>query len=273
MTSSNFNTTTEWLLVHEGGYVNHPKDPGGATNKGVTQRVYDSYRRRQKLPIRSVKSIELSEVFNIYRTQYWDAADCDLMPNGLDYAVYDFSVNSGPKRAIQFLQRILKVKDDGIVGNVTLGAIAIRDINALIVEYCEARFEWLKTLKTWDTFGKGWTRRVMGEKIGVQETDTGVIDRAVKMHLGAQVAAPTIEAPGKALVEDTKFSVAALDFLADKNNLIKAAMGAIPGALAAIAAVPEGPAQWVVGGILVISFGAVAYEYLQRIQAGKLEAS
>jgi lysozyme family protein len=126
MTATNFTKTTSWLLIHEGGYVDHPEDPGGATNRGVTQAVYDGYRIRKGKQVRSVRYIDDAEVYDIYRTQYWDKVWGDELPNGLDYAVFDFAVNSGPSRAIKFLQRVIGVPDDGIMGNVTMGKIRER---------------------------------------------------------------------------------------------------------------------------------------------------
>ena len=92
------------LAVHEGGYSNHPDDPGGATNRGVTQRTYDSYRARHGLERRDVRQITDGEVAEIYRGQYWDAIRGDDLPAGVAYCVFDAAVNSGPGRALRWLQ-------------------------------------------------------------------------------------------------------------------------------------------------------------------------
>ena len=156
-----YSSALKEVLRHEGGYVNHPRDPGGATNFGVTQRVYDAYRRRKGVSTAmSVRHITNSEVQEIYRTQYWDQIRGNDLPDGLDYAVFDFGVNSGPSRAIKFLQRILGVQDDGIIGNVTLAAAHSSDAAALCGQLCDNRLAWLKRLRHWDAFGRGWTRRV-----------------------------------------------------------------------------------------------------------------
>lgn len=181
--SSNYSTVIPLVLAHEGGYVNHPKDPGGATNKGVTQGTYDSHRRRKGLPKRSVRQITEAEVQEIYRTQYWDKVAGDELPAGVDYAVFDFAVNSGPSRAVKVLQRIVGAAVDGIIGDETISktcAAAAADEEALIVEYCNRRLAFMKSLRTWSTFGKGWSRRVMGAHHGFQETDEGVIDYAIR---------------------------------------------------------------------------------------------
>jgi len=154
---------SHWLslvLVHEGGYVNHPSDPGGATNKGVTQAVYDTYRRRQGKPTQSVKHITAAELVAIYRRDYWDKIKGDDLPAGLDYAVFDFAVNSGITRAAQYLQRLVGVKDDGKIGPKTLEAVSMHDRKQLINRLCDKRLSFLRGLGTFSVFGKGWTRRV-----------------------------------------------------------------------------------------------------------------
>lgn len=263
---ANFETETGWLLVHEGGYVNHPKDPGGATNRGVTQATYDGYRRRMNLAKRSVKEITMAEVMAIYKSQYWDVVKGDELPAGLDYAVYDFSVNSGASRAVKFLQELLGVKADGMLGNQTLGALAEfspEDMRELIQNYCEKRWNWMKTLKTWSTFGTGWTRRVMGEQLGVQDADTGVIDRAVKLSLGMETAAPTRAAAGKALEEDTK-AVALVSEGFNQNTLGTIAAGVAPTALVA-AIQQQGPMQYALAAVVVVAAIMAAIVFYKKV--------
>ena len=160
MTQANFNKALEYVLEHEGGYVNHPRDPGGATNFGVTQAVYDGYRKLRGRGQQSVKFISQDEVQAIYKFQYWDKVQGDLLPTGLDYAVFDFAVNSGVGRASKYLQAVLGVAQDGQIGARTLAAISspVAAINAL----CDRRMGFLRNLGTFLTFGKGWTRRVTG---------------------------------------------------------------------------------------------------------------
>jgi lysozyme family protein len=147
-------------LKYEGGYSNHPKDPGGATMRGVTQRVYDAWRRTRGLKPRSVNDIYAVEVGTIYRRQYWDAVRGDDLPAGIDAAVFDAAVNSGPVRAAKWLQAALGVSQDGHIGVVTMDAARHADQAATARAVCEARLAWLKGLKTWPTFGKGWGRRI-----------------------------------------------------------------------------------------------------------------
>jgi len=259
----NFDMIQGWVATHEGGYVNHPRDPGGATNKGVTQRVYDGWRRANGLPTQSVRSITEDEAVTLYRTQYWDTVKGDQLPSGLDYAVYDFAVNSGPSRAVKFLQRVIGVAADGQMGNVTLGKIKEleyeNEIDDIVEELCTARWNWMKTLSTFKTFGRGWTRRVMGDEIGVQDGDSGVIDRAWKLARGAEnIAEPTKPAAGKALEEDTKVTTRIRQGI-NLDTIGKiAGGGSIPTAIVA-ASQDEGPMQYALSGAVVIAalLGAV----------------
>lgn len=161
MATGNYTDLLPKVLAHEGGYVNHPKDPGGATNKGVTQATYDKYRRSKKLPLRSVKLITMDEVREIYKRDYWDVNRCDQLPAGLDYPVFDSGINSGPSRGAKWLQQALGVKADGQIGPATLfAADAVRDKAITARKACEIRRSFLTSLSTFKTFGKGWLRRV-----------------------------------------------------------------------------------------------------------------
>lgn len=177
MTAQNFARALERVLVHEGGYANHPKDPGGATMKGVTQNVYDAYRQRRHLSRRSVKLIEAAELQDIYRRQYWSAVKGDKLPAGVDYAVFDGSVHSGPEQSVKWLQRALgTVKVDGQIGEATLAAIERHpDHDKLIAAMLDRRLAFLQALKTWGTFGKGWAARVKQVKSIGQAWATGSI--------------------------------------------------------------------------------------------------
>lgn len=148
------------VLVHEGGYSNHPKDPGGATMRGVTQRVYDAYRDRKVCARQAVKSIDVLELNEIYRTSYWDLIRGDELPVGVSYVVFDGAVNSGVKRSVMWLQKALGVVADGVMGPATVAAAKSANPMNLISKICATRLAFLKALKTWPTFGKGWARRV-----------------------------------------------------------------------------------------------------------------
>jgi lysozyme family protein len=182
----------EITLGFEGGVSNHPKDPGGLTNKGVTQRVYDAYRKALNLSPRSVKLITKAELLAIYRKQYWMQVCGDDLPAGVDLVVFDYAVNSGAARAIKDLQRVVGVNVDAVVGEITLQAISSADIHKVINGVCDKRYSFMRKLKTWPTFGRGWTARVAGVRSAGLEM-VGVVPSAV--------VAP-VAAPAKAIVVD-----------------------------------------------------------------------
>ena len=168
--NSNFEKALALVLEHEGGYVDHPKDPGGATNRGVTHAVYNAYRKIRGRGMQSVKFITDDELRAIYKFQYWDKVQGDFLPTGLDYAVFDFAVNSGVGRAAKYLQAVLGVAQDGQIGARTLAAITkpVNTINAL----CDRRMGFLRNLRTFLTFGKGWSRRVQDVRAHALEMAT-----------------------------------------------------------------------------------------------------
>lgn len=162
-----FGKALSLVLEHEGGYSNHPSDPGGATMKGVIQRVYDAYRRRKGLRPRTVKKLEESELQDIYRHLYWNKIDGDELPSGLDYCVFDAAVNSGPHQSALWLQRALNdagqtIVVDGMIGPVTLAAAEKARRDAVIDSMCARRLRMLRRLRTWKVFGRGWKSRVDG---------------------------------------------------------------------------------------------------------------
>lgn len=147
------------ILKHEGGFVDHPSDPGGATNKGIT---ISTFRRHIKKDgtVADLKKMTTAQAVKVYKAEYWDKVRGDDLPVGVDYAVADFGVNSGPSRGIKHLQRAVGVTEDGVIGPATMAAIK-RVAPAVIVQrITDSRMAFLRGLKTWGTFGKGWTRRV-----------------------------------------------------------------------------------------------------------------
>ena len=114
----NYNFCLQQVLKYEGGFSNHPNDPGGATMRGVTQDVYDGWRKAHNQPVQSVKNISNDELQGIYRQLHWDKIRGDDLPSGLDLAVFDFAVNSGVNRASKYLQAIVGTPQDGIIGPV-----------------------------------------------------------------------------------------------------------------------------------------------------------
>lgn len=157
----NFQRALKLVLAHEGGWADHPKDPGGATMKGVTIGTYRQYVNPTgtKEDLRKITDAQLAEV---YRRHYWDAVRADDLPDGVDYAVFDFAVNSGPSRAVKYIQAVVGASQDGKIGPATLKAIAAANPAQVINSLCDDRLAFLKKLPTWKTFGKGWSSRVSG---------------------------------------------------------------------------------------------------------------
>jgi len=164
--NSNFPEALRLVLKHEGGYVNHPRDPGGATNLGITIGTAKRYGvdmdGDNDTDIVDIKMLTPSVASKIYKGEYWDKVAGDLLPSGLDYAVFDFAVNSGIGRAPKYLQAVLGVTQDGKIGPATLKAIQGKNVADLINQLCDRRLVFLKNLDTWGTFGRGWTSRVSG---------------------------------------------------------------------------------------------------------------
>lgn len=146
-------------MAHEGGYVNNPRDPGGMTNLGVTARNWENWSNSVASEA-TMRSLTPDDVRPFYRVNYWNTVSADALPSGVDWAVFDFGVNSGIARSAQYLQRILGVNVDGHIGPLTLSAANKRDPKELIDLICNAREEFLKSLSTFSQFGRGWLRRV-----------------------------------------------------------------------------------------------------------------
>jgi lysozyme family protein len=160
MAASTYDEALRRLLIHEGGYSNHPSDPGGATNFGIT--IYD-YRRyvNAGASAADVKAMKVEDAKSIYRAKYWNAMRCDELPAGLDYAVFDYGVNSGIGRSGKVLRRLLKLSDaSSMVSDEVIAAVRRTDAASLVAALCEERLAFLQSLKTWPVFGKGWGRRV-----------------------------------------------------------------------------------------------------------------
>lgn len=201
MTASSYGVALARVLVHEGGWSDHPRDPGDATMKGVTQRVYDGWRRRRGVAVRSVRLIEQAEVEAIYRVQYWDAIRGDDLPGGLDYCVFDAAVNSGPGQAAKWLQRALDVTADGQIGEATLAALTGRAVTEVIEAVCDRRLTMLRGLRTWTVFGAGWSRRVAEVRAGAKRMALSPKDRALP-----PATAPMPDEVAKARATETRLS-------------------------------------------------------------------
>jgi lysozyme family protein len=156
---ANYETSLKRVLAHEGGYTDDPRDPGGATNWGIT--IFDArmYWKRDATA-EDVKAMPLDVAKRIYKSKYWDAMRCDELPAGVDYAVFDFGVNSGISRSLKFLEGIASVPVDGKADDTLIRTVANMPAKPVITELCNKRLVFLQGLKTWPVFGNGWGRRV-----------------------------------------------------------------------------------------------------------------
>lgn len=155
-----FDAAFDTLVAHEGGLVSNPKDPGGLTKYGVSQRQY---------PNLDIANLTLDEAKALYYRDYWQRAQCDRLPPDLVLDLFDAAVNSGIGQAIRWLQRSVGVADDGVMGPLTLAAIQrLDDTSAIRARFNGHRLEFMTRLSTWDAFGKGWSRRVAAnlQKVG-----------------------------------------------------------------------------------------------------------
>ena len=150
----NFDECLKMLLHHEGGYVWHEEDPGGETNLGVTKKVYQEWGGTKDM-----KDLTVEDVAPIYKKNYWDRCKCDDLESGVDWVVFDWAVNSGTGRAAKAIQKICGAAQDGAIGPKTLALIGTQNTQYVIEEFGKIRQDFYESLKTFDTFGKGWTRR------------------------------------------------------------------------------------------------------------------
>ena len=154
----NFDKCLKMLLKHEGGFVNHPKDPGGMTNLGVTKAVYDKWIGRASTEA-EMRALTPKDVAPIYKKNYWDKVRGDDLPSGADWACFDWAVNSGSGRPAKALQRIVGATQDGAIGPQTLKMVASQDPKMIVEKMYDQRQAFYENLKTFETFGRGWTRR------------------------------------------------------------------------------------------------------------------
>lgn len=203
------------LLAHEGGYTNHPADPGGPTNFGIT--IYDF--RKYVMPgatAADVRAMRLEDAKGIYRAKYWDAQRCDEFEPGVDYAIFDYGVNSGIGRSGRVLRRILGLSDaESAITPAVVASANDRPAVELVAAICDERLAFLRSLRTWPVFGKGWGRRVVEVK---------AFALSIAADLPALDSAPLVPAPGRAIDPDKFARVRALQTLL-------AAAGFDPGAI------------------------------------------
>jgi lysozyme family protein len=249
-----FPRALQLVLVHEGGWADHPNDPGGATMKGITIATFRKYLKRPDATKTELRNISDETVAAIYRRNYWNHIRGDQLPAGIDYALFDFAVNSGPTRAVKMLQKVIGLTGDDIDGKV--GPQTIAKINAVraataILDLCAARLDWLETLRTWNSFGRGWTSRI----VDVQRD-------ALKM-IGDPQFIPQSPLPDP---EDATRG----DPAPTKPPVTGTDVAAGGGFLAAIGAAVATGAKWAIVAALVIGAG---YVVLRVVKASKANQS
>lgn len=204
---SNWQPAMAIELRFEGGKVDDPRDPGGRTNQGVTQRVFSAWLRQRGLPVRDVYLMTAAERDAIYRQQYGDKIEFDALPPGVDLVVLDGAINSGVGQSIKWLQRCLGITADGVMGNVTLTATQnYPDHDALIAAMCARRMAFLKNLKHWPVYKNGWTSRVNQVKAKGQAWAMGSVGPEVVYAPGGEkkgLVTQAVAAPRRAIADAT----------------------------------------------------------------------
>jgi lysozyme family protein len=157
--NTNLQKSFELMLKSEGGFVNHPSDPGGMTNLGVTKATWEGWVGRE-VDEAEMRGLTPEKVEPLYKERYWDAVRGDELPMGLDYLMFDFAVNAGAGRAIKTLQTAAGVTPDGGFGPITMKAVEAVDPVDLIERFSQAKEDFYRSLTTFSTFGKGWLNRV-----------------------------------------------------------------------------------------------------------------
>ncbi|NKW80553.1 glycoside hydrolase family 108 protein [Ochrobactrum pecoris] len=244
---SNFQKVMPYIFIEEGGYVDNPSDPAAPTNMGITIATLSAWEGRQVSPD-DVKEMTQATATQIYHSQFWNKIDGDNLPSGIDYAVFDFSVNSGPGRAAKMLQSVLGMPEDGVIAAQTVAAANMRSADEVINALCDARASWLEGLSTASTFGKGWLARV-----------ERVRSRALALAANppvTQPAEPVSEISPKARQSDMAFTSAL------KHPEALGTMGSVASGIAAIAS-GNGPVQYALA-IVMIACAAVGLWYFVR---------
>jgi len=158
---SNFQECLDLVLKSEGGWVNHPSDPGGETNLGVTKAVWEEYVGH---PVKTMKDLTKDDVAPMYELKYWRPCYCEVLPRGLDFVVFSMGVNAGPGRSVKLLQQSIGCVPDGVIGPRTRELISASNSANLIAKFSETRREYYRALKTFPIFGKGWISRTDREE-------------------------------------------------------------------------------------------------------------
>lgn len=259
------------MFGHEGGYSNRKTDSGGPTKYGITHKTLAAHLGKPSVSAERVQALTLAEAEVIYRKSYWAQSGGDVLPKGLDYAAFDFGVNSGPNRAVKTLQKVVGVKQDGWMGERTLAAVKDypKGLTGLVADYCRARMAFLMGLggkQGWSANGRGWTIRVTGkDPKGEWKPEPGVVGNALKMAEGEFEAVKDAPSDYDGAPEggDAKAEPVPEKPWYDPGVLISSA-GGLLGSVAALFS-GSGPVQWALAGAILIAVGVGAFFLIRKI--------
>jgi lysozyme family protein len=246
MAQGTFTKCIQYIFAEEGGFSNNPADPGGATNMGITQATLAAWEGHE-VSLEDVEDLTRQVATQIYKAEYWAKISGDNLPAGLDYAVFDFAVNSGPPRAAMTLQEIVGTATDGLIGVNTIQAIYNQDTDYLINTLCDRRLAWLQTLSTYSTFGNGWAGRV-----------ARVRTRALALASGSSAAGVTVPEPAPGKAWQTSASIPSI--IAKPETL-----GLVGAVASGIAAITTGQYSFV--GAMLLSAGVSLWHFIQRVRS------
>lgn len=273
---ANLEESLDLVFGHEGGYSNRKSDAGGPTKYGITHRTLAAHRGVAMVTPDEVRNMSREEAAEIYRVGYWTQSGAHLLPSGLDYMTFDFGVNSGPSRAVRYLQKTVGVAQDGVLGPQTLAAVKAYKggVRQLIKDYAAARMKFLRGLSSPATGfpknGRGWTIRVTGkDPKGVYPDQPGVIGHALEMAENGGHRAPYAPVMEGVTVADQPESVnePARPGVVDAWLKPETVLQAIP-ALGGLTAVltGDGPLQIALGVALVLGAGVAAWAFVRRLR-------
>lgn len=265
-------TSLKLAFGSEGGYSNRKTDKGGPTKYGITASTLAAWRNVARVSNEDVRGLTLDEAAQIYSTNYWRQSGGDDLPAGLDYAAFDFGINSGPNRAVKVLQQVIGVPADGWIGAKTLAAVNAYPggVEKLIRDYCDARMTFLRQIKGptgWVANGRGWTIRVTGkDPRGEWKDQPGVIGNALSLAAGTHVedgTLPSVE--GAPEGGDAKAIPPAPKSWLDPGVILSSISG-ILGPLGVVFS-GSGPVQWALAAGIVIVAAAGAYLLVTKLKA------
>ncbi len=240
-------TALDLTLSNEGGYANNPNDIGGSTKYGITHNTLAAYRGTKNITPEEIKALTKEEAKDIYQNAYWVQSGGDSLPIGIDYMAFDYSVHSGTAQAVKSLQRVVGAKLDGVMGNQTIKAT--KSFNGdLITAYAAERLRFMRSLKSWNSFGKGWQKRV--ETVSEQARHL----KSAQRNVPSSRAATGIT---------TAFDKSTFNILKKPDFL--AAFGGLLSGLSAIAT-GSGPIQWALAIIMIGAFLFAIYYFIKRMK-------